>query len=290
MSRVATTNLTTIDFLKAFALITMVIDHVGFCFFVEDLLNPYGDPHLWFRAVGRLCVPIWFFLIGYALSRDLSPPIWIGAFGLLALHIISGLYILPLNVLFSFIAIRLIIDRLALATFKNWANFAIVMFSCTVLFFQTGMLTEYGTVGIILALTGFVVRHQGADYGLLKYKFLPSIMFWISVIVFASTQWVFFGFAKDQLSFVFIGTAIVMQVLMNLRPHEYPRLAAQLGPNLTWVIQLMGRRTLELYVIHVTIFILIAWLGGFGYPIYGWFDWEWTAPETFIKMRQQLGL
>jgi TraX protein len=288
MSNVATRNLTTLDLFKAFAVITMIIDHLGFCFFVESLTDPMGDPYVWFRTIGRLCVPIWFFLVGYANSRDVSPPIWIGAFILLAYHFVSGMYIFPLNVLFTIIFIRLIIDRFAVFAFRNWENLAFVFFVCTLLFYHTGLLTEYGSVGLVLALAGFAARHKGKDYGLLDHKHLPAVMFWASVMIFGFAQWVFFLLDKGQITFVLVGTAILMQLLMKLKIDEYPRLTSSLGPNITAVLQIMGRRTLEIYVIHLLVFLTISWLGGYGYPIYGWFDWEWTAPETFDKMRAQL--
>ena len=62
-------DLTSYDFLKAVAVLLMVIDHVGFYFYPDQQ---------WFRVFGRLCVPIWFFLIGYARSRDLSLYLWGG--------------------------------------------------------------------------------------------------------------------------------------------------------------------------------------------------------------------
>jgi len=50
--------LTTHHLFKAFALVIMTIDHVGAFLYPDDL---------WWRAVGRIATPIWFFLVGYAL-------------------------------------------------------------------------------------------------------------------------------------------------------------------------------------------------------------------------------
>ncbi len=55
------------DWLKTFAILFVVVDHVGL-FFIED--------DEWWRVVGRMAAPIFFFLIGF--SRRESVPInWI---------------------------------------------------------------------------------------------------------------------------------------------------------------------------------------------------------------------
>ncbi|HRE31734.1 MAG TPA: TraX family protein [Candidatus Berkiella sp.] len=49
-------SLNTHDFIKVLAIVIMVIDHVG------DYVFP--DNH-WLRLIGRIGLPMWFFLIGY---------------------------------------------------------------------------------------------------------------------------------------------------------------------------------------------------------------------------------
>src|SRR5690606_10698014 len=98
----ATVSLTSYDLIKAAAVLLMIVDHVGYYFF------PDQD---WFRVFGRMCVPIWFFLIGYARSRDLSLPLWIGLAALVVANMIAGMSIFPLNVLGTMILVRLVLDR-----------------------------------------------------------------------------------------------------------------------------------------------------------------------------------
>lgn len=285
MKKALSQNITTLDLLKTFAVISMIIDHLGFCFFTEDFANPVGDPNLWYRAIGRLCVPIWFFLVGYSRSRDLSPPIWIAAIVMTGFHFVSGLYIFPTTVLVTIILIRLMLDRVATVAFRNWEHFAFVFFACLITFMHLGFVTEYGSVGLWLALAGFAIRHKGADYGLLKHKLLPSAMFWTSTALFCFSQFFFFMFDKWQMTLVCVGTAVLIQLMMNMKVREYPYMTKIFGPIWSGLLKFTGRRTMEIYVIHLMVFVTIAWLGGYGYNIYGWFDWEWTAIETFDKMR-----
>ena len=61
-------ELTSYDLLKSLAVILMICDHIGYFFFPEEM---------WFRTLGRLCLPIWFFLIGYARGDEVSKLFWI---------------------------------------------------------------------------------------------------------------------------------------------------------------------------------------------------------------------
>src|SRR5262245_8563877 len=96
-------DLTSYDLLKALAIVLTVLYHLGYYFFPDQY---------WLFVPGVL-IPIWFFLIGYAKSRQI-PFFWIVA-GLLLMvaRVAFGGSILPLNILLFFIAIRLIIDDLA---------------------------------------------------------------------------------------------------------------------------------------------------------------------------------
>ncbi len=49
MNKILPRDLTSYDLLKTLAVILMIIDHVGHHFFPDEM---------WFRVVGRLCVPI----------------------------------------------------------------------------------------------------------------------------------------------------------------------------------------------------------------------------------------
>jgi len=62
-------TVTSYDVWKTLAVLLMIIDHIG-AYFLPDEQG--------LRILGRLCVPIWFFLVGYAQSRDLSWRLWAG--------------------------------------------------------------------------------------------------------------------------------------------------------------------------------------------------------------------
>ena len=129
-------SLTSYDLLKAFAVITMVIDHVGFYFFPDD--------DVW-RVIGRLSFPVWFFLIGYATSRDLPAKLWIGATILVLANSVVGLPVLALNALWTIIAIRLVLDRVMAMIGHSIHTLAAAAVIMLLLALPTALISEYGT-------------------------------------------------------------------------------------------------------------------------------------------------
>jgi len=103
-------NMTSYDLLKTFAVITMIIDHVGYYFFPEQLE---------WRVVGRMSMPVWLFLVGYAKTRDIPEMLWMGGLILLAGNIIVGMPIFALNILFGIMVVRLTLDKVIAVMFSG---------------------------------------------------------------------------------------------------------------------------------------------------------------------------
>jgi hypothetical protein len=283
MTNVSTRDLTTLDFIKLLAVALMVVDHIGFYFFPENLVTPYGDPDLWWRVVGRTCVPIWFFLIGYARTRDLSPPIWIGLMTLVLASMVTGMYVFPLNVLATIIFVRLTIDRLAVFAFGRGENLFMLLLLIGVLYAPANVLAEYSTLGLLIAMLGYATRkiEDGAAFGLLlKPNFLKTL-FWITVAFNAYGQWILFPFNITQGVVSCVLTTIGLYMVMYVPKVILPTLTAQLSPTAIGFIKFCGRRTLEIYVGHLVIFKFAALVFGFGYiGLYGWFDWDLSAGQA----------
>ena len=128
-----------------------VFDHVGFYFFPEDN---------WWRVFGRMCVPIWFFLVGYANSRDMGLKMWIGAAILVAANFITGMSILPFNILVSMLAVRMVIDGAMRGVFVRQNVFWVMIVVMFFMIVPTMFAVEYGTQGLILAVFGYIMRHR----------------------------------------------------------------------------------------------------------------------------------
>jgi hypothetical protein len=255
-------ELTSYDFAKCFAVIFMIVDHIGYHFFPEEN---------WWRLLGRFCVPVWFFLIGYAKSRDLGWKLWVGGLILLAANFPAGQFILPLNILFSIIFIRLVLDPVMAHALKGKREFWAVNVMLLFLVLPTQVLAEYGTQGLILAIFGYLVRNKD---NIKEGKTLLAQYTLFATGGFVIMQSLLFGFVSElQFFSLSVGILIVTFMLLLFKPMSYPRLTKALPRPAVWMLQIGGRRTLEIYVLHLLLFKALAVKAGY----FKLFDWTITT-------------
>ncbi len=238
--------LTSYDFLKTLAVLLMIVDHIGYYFFP-------GVTTL--RILGRFCVPVWFFLVGYAQSRDFRIDWMIGCVVLVVASLFTQGYVLPLNIIGSMIIVRLVIDKLAFVVFMDMQLVLYTTFLAALLYMPSSNIFEYGTLGLLLSLSGYVARHPSEEKGK-KERYL---VFLIAVFI------LFFCFQRRvaQISlyeeiFLAAGSFATMVGLQYFRPHSFVMLTEKMPHWLVFFLQLTGRRTMEIYVIHLVFFKLLA--------------------------------
>lgn len=258
-------DLTSYDFLKTLAVILMIVDHIGYYFYPENN---------WLRVIGRLCVPMWFFLIGYANTRALPLSLWWGGALLVVANIVGGLFILPLNILLTMIFVRLSLDKVTAFVFKGWNELWVSCFVLFVLIMPTNIITEYGTQALIMAIYGYMVRHRHDHDGNIDRFFISFSLF--ALISFIAVQAFMFHFSGAELFSLEAGALAVMGGLYFFRPLSFPRLTAVMPTFLVAIIQTGGRKTLEIYVIHLLLFKALAVMNG----RFDLFDWTWTILQT----------
>src|SRR5690606_12872089 len=87
------------------------------------------------------------------------------------------------------------------------------------LILPTDIVTEYGTLALMFALFGYLVRHREE----MPYTDGQMQAFIVSVtILFLLYQWASFGFSPPQLVVMAIGTTIVCAVLSAFNGRDYP--------------------------------------------------------------------
>ncbi len=252
-------NLTSYDFLKSVAVILMVIDHIGLYFFYNEE---------WFRVIGRLCVPIWFFLVGYARSRDLSSNIWWGMLILVWANFTIGTYILPLNILASIIIVRLIIDFVAENMLLEKAYFFIInmVLLVFVFFINLDYIFEYGAMGVFLAIAGYLIRNKDniswSKYSISAYIFF--IWFLYGAIELYNIS-IYADLDIYMISFFVLFMGLIYYWLYNFRAEDYPNLTLKLPKISVSLLHFTGRQTLFIYVFHVILFKIIAVMIGYAY-------------------------
>ncbi len=144
-------TVTNYDVLKTLAVFLMIADHVG--------LYLYPDFEM-LRVLGRLSLPIWFFLIGFARSRDV-PFAWIFWMGVdLGLSAGLGLPVHP-NMLLTLALVRLSLDALTPLLYpRSRFTIAFGVFAL-ILMPLTQPILDYGSYAWPLAAIGLWARKDG---------------------------------------------------------------------------------------------------------------------------------
>lgn len=238
------------DYLKTIAIALMICDHIGaFVFLDINIL----------RVLGRLCVPIWLFLIGYARSRIIDDRLILGAIAVSAMTYIGFGYIEPLNILWTIIVVRLSLPYVLRLLDHDTGQliFASIVFIALAPF--TRLIFEYGTMAFVFALWGHISRNGFSLYG---GRWTGQLYGLCALVCYTIIEVIAFGFSLALVPFLIIGM-IFVYCLISLyfvrgRVGWVP-FSQKTQKILHWV----GHHTLEIYVVHLVILFIISW---FFYP------------------------
>lgn len=240
---------TTTDLLKFAGLVFVLVDHFG-AYFVAD--------ETWWRLLGRLAAPIFFFLIGFARSRAV-PWIWL-VFGVVltatdALE--SGsLGDATLNILLNFALLRGALLPLAEAWVlpSAWRTAALVAV-CVLLIPSTDHLIEYGTAGWLWALAGLAHR-RALDQP-------DRLGAWIRTAIAAVTGAAYAGREIDDFAFDALQAAallgLVAGLVLLLLRFRRTESGWQPGPAVAAGLQVGGRYSLEIYALSLFAMQVVAY-------------------------------
>lgn len=243
-----------LDFLKAVAILTMVIDHVG------AFLFPESDA---LRAIGRVSMPLWLFAVGYNTGKLRE----VGKERLLAQETtlyLCTLFLLVLNLVlkgnvfpFAITLVILISRRLLLWPYMQKlcdTQPGVPVIAAILLAFPTLYFFEYGTQAFLFALLGYWVA-LGKDTSAVRMVALVTAPF------YGMMQVVYFEFGPqwEWVTYILIGIATLLTLEVKDRPWEW--LARR--PGTARLVLLLTRNTLLFYMVHFT---LLKVLGHFLYP------------------------
>ena len=239
-------ELTSYDFLKTFAIVTMIIDHIGYYFFPETAV---------FRAIGRLSLPVWLFLIGYAETRDIDSRLLGGAVILIIANIVVGMHILPLNILGTIIITRLIRDTYAGFTFYSGETMIYSYLLLALLLIPAYVIFDYGTLAIGFAMVGYMIRRR-EDMPMSRAA--QNAFMWVIALGYFLFQMSIFGFNPFLATIFGVGLYLLMVRLRMFKRIKYSRRTAEWPVWRVKLFKFCGRRTLEIYVIHLLLFKVMA--------------------------------
>lgn len=253
-------QITSYDVLKSFALITMIIDHVGAYLFPEQME---------WRVIGRMSMPVWLFLVGYANTRELAKPLWIGGIALVLLDLGLGQGLLQFNILFTILLARLSIDFIMEVFLKNRDLMVLTVVGLTLLFFPSVYLFDYGTHALLFVVLGYLVRHQNE----ISFSKINILLFMGYVVLLHSftSMWTF-NFNALESMIAGLGILLVCLWLVNFQSKVYDTKGLFRFNIIAAPLKIMGRYSLEIYVIHLFIFKAI---GFYKFPAdYQWLHWS----------------
>lgn len=268
--------LTSYDVLKAVAIILVVIDHIGLYFYLDEL---------WYRSFGRLCVPIWFFLIGFAQTRKIGKDLVFCAALITASKFVLGLPIFPMNILWNFIFIRLVLDGFIGRFISSEASPLRALWPAYLALFVGVMATlpfvDYGLLGLMFAIAGVECRRlyqcrletgeKGDIVKVNQERAVLSLM--LASISFFIWQSLIFEFSKAQLGVMGGGLVLVFISLCSFKPKLFEGRVLKCPLIIAAFIQVLGRQTLWIYTLHILVFGV---LGQFVDPErYQLFQWQW---------------
>jgi non-ribosomal peptide synthetase-like protein len=249
------------DWLKATAIVFVVVAHFGH-FFIED--------DSWWSVFGRLAAPMFFFLMGYAKSRTV-PAHWIGVGIVLTLLDSSNndwTWVAP-NILLSFVLIR-IASRHAERFVRRygWVGCVVLLGALVAMLPVAAPIVDYGAEGWLWALFGLCQRlHVDgvADGG--RSSSAPALATpggtgptrllacLVAAVVYIWQEQLEFAFSETQLAVVVLCVGVMALVLCLFR-----RGPSRIQPaeNIAGVLRFIGRHTLAIYAIQLAASELIV--------------------------------
>lgn len=234
------------DGVKLLAIVLMLCDHASAYYFRDP------EQIYWLRALGRGAAFTFLFLAGLAGSYRFDKKLLGWAVLLSAFQWIYLWKIQTLNILFTIIIARMLFQRQAararvIARPWEWLAVGVAMVITTILF-------EYGSLGIMVAMAGYMHRHR-AHY---SQRTARGVM-WGSAGIFMLVQ---IFFAKIPLQMLVALGAMLIPMLVMLRMTPGMPILVSGPPLLKAGLRFLARHSAEFYVLHLILLTLI-----FGAPI-----------------------
>lgn len=233
--------------LCALAVVAFLVDHVGYYFYTEQL---------WFRVL-RLFALVWFFPAGYNSAWRSNWRVWAGI-GILTV-MDAALYsdFWPICAVASLVAARMLVDPLMDFSLKGAGRFWAVQAVLALLILPTGEFLEYGTLALLIANAGWLLRHRDRlPPGIVS---LPHYFVFVTALYIAFSQYTF-GFDALQFGFVVLSTAATAWLMYHfdaLIREDLRRKRAERDDLVRRICRTLARRSLEIYVGHLMLFKLM---------------------------------
>jgi len=232
------------DALKILALLLMFADHAGAYFYMKEN---------WLRSIGRGAAPIFLFLAGYASSYRFNWEIFILACAMTVSNWFQGFYFSPLNILFTILMCRAVLgwmDKRGKVITKPWEWLVALCFFAI----PTNFLFEYGTLGFLIALYGYM-KHRPDRYP----QPLPNRMLAATLIYYG--PFFVLMFMMTNIPAILLMIPVLFGIYWLLTRFEIRPIHMKNSPAwCTGLLTLTARYSGYIYAIHL---IVISWITHF---------------------------
>lgn len=226
------------DMIKALAIISMIIDHVGWL---------YVDNNVYCRTIGRIAAPLFFFLIGYSKKYELTWKLYLsGVFLTGFLWYCRGFTFA--NILLVFLVIRWLFNRWNPSN-SSWWVLALLFVSLTPFFLMLCRFIEYGQLGLFWAIAGRLsIQKETKEAKNLAFWWLVATMlssfFWLGAV--------FKIFQYELATFILLLECLFLWAIM----HYYVNRTWSVWHLTGYPIMILSRFSLEIYVGHLIVLFL----------------------------------
>lgn len=219
------------DLYKLSAFLMMVIDHIGYYFFPDQVF---------LRAIGRFSAPIWLFFCGYNYKDKplLQDRVFYGAIFLVFYdHLVARI---P-NILITMIVIKLTIKHVKLISSYAWIILAPFVFITYPIFKN---IFDFGTLGVAVGLLGyhFRAKHESSKIALI-----------ICILLTVFSQLYFFNFNYNNAVIACLSILLSFYLIYIFRPHRI-----ELHGAVRIIVSIFSRHSLYLYCLHLIILSLLS--------------------------------
>ncbi|MEK6734015.1 MAG: TraX family protein [Pseudomonadota bacterium] len=227
------------DLLKALALLTMIIDHIGLFFFPDKII---------LRVIGRISVVIWLFFVGYNYrkSKSILDSILFLAVIVLTTKFLLSSKILTLNILFTITISKIILHhyiKYIEKTFNIYEWFFIAIICCWMTPLTNAMF-EYGTLAFLITIWGYNLSRNIGN------KIIQSITL-VAIYTLSQIEAFEFNIYYSFLCFLLIS-------LIGFCLHNFKPIIFEFKAWFKYLVNISARYSLYLYSFHVILFMFIS--------------------------------
>lgn len=254
------------DYLKVLAIITMIIDHIGYYLFPEYSV---------FRLIGRIAFPIFLFLVGfnqnYQWRRGILLSACIVQFSTILLRWKTGIWNpFYLNILFPIVLTRIILSQLSKIKWNIWWVLWIIFVIVLWLESKRGLTItthlnqyiDYGIFWILIGLSWFFAWKKKSRYlGVMLFSFLLRYYFFH----FAIPNFWFYSSAMKGALLLQVIMLTVSTACLSFQKTNDKIMVFNTTPSIDQILVFISQKSLLIYVLHLLVLMIIFYTKYKGY-------------------------